>query len=82
MVLAVEVVSPSTRTRDRVTKRHLYGRLGIPPYWMVELEPELQLRTFELSGDGYADGPAGSGDTVVRVQRPFACDVVPARLLD
>jgi Uma2 family endonuclease len=35
-VLVVEVASDSTRRRDRVHKRNLYGELGIPDYWMVE----------------------------------------------
>jgi Uma2 family endonuclease len=31
-----EVVSPSTAARDRVTKRNLYARAGIPYYWIID----------------------------------------------
>jgi Uma2 family endonuclease len=33
-----EVVSPSTAARDRVTKRSLYARAGIPHYWLIDPE--------------------------------------------
>lgn len=82
VVLAVEVVSPSTRTRDRVTKRDVYARLGIPHYWVVELTPQPALTTFALDESAYAAGPAGSGEELVEVLRPFRCQLVPGRLLD
>lgn len=34
--LAVEVVSPSTRRRDRGMKRALYDRVGVREYWVVD----------------------------------------------
>ncbi len=34
--LAVEIVSPSTSTYDRVTKRNLYAQHGVPEYWLVD----------------------------------------------
>lgn len=33
-----EVVSPSSAARDRVTKRNLYARCGIPFYWLIDPE--------------------------------------------
>ena len=36
--LVVEVVSPSSRRYDRVTKLGWYARLGVPEYWIVDLE--------------------------------------------
>ncbi|MBC8093866.1 MAG: Uma2 family endonuclease [Pseudonocardia sp.] len=35
----VEIVSPSSRHRDRVRKPELYARAGIACYWRVELNP-------------------------------------------
>ncbi len=35
LVLAIEVLSPSTQRRDRVAKRHLYARMGCE-YWIVD----------------------------------------------
>jgi Uma2 family endonuclease len=36
LVLAVEVVSPSSARADRVTKRRLHQRAGTPEYWIVD----------------------------------------------
>jgi Uma2 family endonuclease len=69
-VLAVEILSPSTAARDRVTKRHLYQRAGVTEYWIVDMDarvierwrpederPEVCDRSFEW---GLPDGPSGS----------------------
>ena len=39
--LAVEIISPSTSRHDRVRKRELYQRYGIPEYWIVDLDSQL-----------------------------------------
>lgn len=36
--LVVEVLSPSTAEYDRVKKRRLYQRVGVPVYWIVDLD--------------------------------------------
>ena len=38
LLLAVEVLSPSTARSDRFTKRRLYQELGVPTYWIVDPE--------------------------------------------
>lgn len=38
LLLAVEVLSPSTERHDRFTKRRLYQEVGIPQYWVVDGE--------------------------------------------
>ena len=38
LLLAVEVLSPSTARADRFTKRRLYQEVGIPTYWIVDAE--------------------------------------------
>ena len=37
LLLAIEVLSPSTRRYDRFTKRRAYQEFGVPWYWMVDL---------------------------------------------
>jgi Uma2 family endonuclease len=39
LLLAVEVLSPSTARADRFTKRRLYQEVGVPTYWIVDPEP-------------------------------------------
>ena len=48
LLLAVEVLSPSTARADRVAKRTLYRDVGVPEYWIVDLDA----RTIERSTPG------------------------------
>lgn len=41
--LVVEILSPSTRKRDREIKRQLYDRAGVREYWLMD--PELDVVT-------------------------------------
>jgi Uma2 family endonuclease len=38
LLLAVEVLSPSTTRTDRREKRELYQRKGVPEYWIVDVD--------------------------------------------
>jgi Uma2 family endonuclease len=38
LLLAVEVLSPSTARADRQAKRRLYQEKGVPEYWIVDLD--------------------------------------------
>ena len=49
--LVIEVLSPSTRTRDLEVKRRLYNRAGVPEYWLVD--PDLNAVTvYRRATDG------------------------------
>lgn len=41
LLLAVEVLSPSTARYDRGLKRRRYQRAGVPEYWIVDLDARL-----------------------------------------
>jgi Uma2 family endonuclease len=41
LLLAVEVVSPSSARADRTVKRLLFQRAGVPEYWVVDLDARL-----------------------------------------
>ncbi len=77
--LAVEIVSPSSRRRDRAAKPAEYAAAGIPAFWRLETDPELVLHTFLLQDGGYVPGPVLTG--VGEVRCPYAVTIdVPALL--
>jgi len=40
LLLAVEVLSPSTARRDRTVKREFYQRVGVGEYWVVDVDAQ------------------------------------------
>ncbi len=36
--LVIEILSPSTAKRDRTVKRAFYQRMGVPEYWIVDID--------------------------------------------
>jgi Uma2 family endonuclease len=62
--LAVEILSPSTRTIDREVKRRLYARYGTPCLWLVDPDARV-IEAFVLEGDRYVLAiSAASSDAV------------------
>jgi Uma2 family endonuclease len=54
---------------DKVIKRAEYADAGIPHYWIVELEPSVQLTACRLENGSYRDaGPIGGS---FRTELPF-----------
>lgn len=39
VAVAIEIISPSTRRRDRLEKPAVYASVGIPHYWRIEQNP-------------------------------------------
>lgn len=66
IVLAIEVVSPSSKTRDRIHKPGEYAEAGIAHYWRVETTPGVAVHTYRLGEHGsYLEtGLFTPGDTV------------------
>ncbi len=50
--LVVEILSPSTIQIDRVVKRQLYARHGVPAYWIVDPEQQ-SVEAYTLSEGAY-----------------------------
>ncbi|MCP4157447.1 MAG: Uma2 family endonuclease [bacterium] len=49
--LIIEILSPSTRRRDRLEKFNLYEIAGVKEYWLIDPEA-LLVETFTLGADG------------------------------
>ncbi len=50
--LVVEISSEHSRRRDKVQKRIVYAKYGVPEYWIVDLS-NLTLEQYVLDGDRY-----------------------------
>ncbi|MFF5174285.1 Uma2 family endonuclease [Micromonospora sp. NPDC000089] len=68
VLLAVEVVSPGTRRRDRLEKPADYADAGIPHYWRIEQDP-LHVYAYDLV-DGRYELVADSAEELI-VEKPF-----------
>lgn len=79
-LLAVEVRSPATAGRDAVLKRSGYARLGIPSYWLVDVD-EPSIRVLRWRAGGYDDVAFAAGDEPLHVSEPFPVDLVPSQLV-
>ncbi|MEV0385930.1 Uma2 family endonuclease [Nonomuraea sp. NPDC050643] len=81
LLLAVEVGSPSTRTRDEVLKAAGYAAAGIPAYWRLELDEGPALYVYELDDDAYAPPAVYKAGSVAHLKTPFPVSFDPAGLL-
>ncbi|CAL9544477.1 Uma2 family endonuclease [Streptomyces sp. enrichment culture] len=78
VVLAVEVISPESEARDRLTKTHKYAAAGITYYWLVEMtEPDQYpaVEIFELSEATGAYRSIGTYRDRVKVDKPYPIDI-------
>ncbi|MEU1386566.1 MULTISPECIES: Uma2 family endonuclease [unclassified Nonomuraea] len=80
LLLAVEVVSPGTRTFDRTTKAAAYAAAGIPVYWRVEPDEGPTLYVYELDDDSYKGPVAYEAGTTVSLSAPYSVSFDPAVL--
>ncbi|KAB8195968.1 Uma2 family endonuclease [Nonomuraea phyllanthi] len=80
LLLAIEVVSPSTQVKDRTLKASAYALAGIPAYWRIELGEGPALYAYELNGDRYDPPTAYKAGTVANLTEPFPVRFDPAEL--
>ena len=78
-VLAVEVLSPSTRGLDLLLKKDRLQRAGCANYWVVD--PDLPgIVAWRLVDGVYVEAGRAEGDEVLTLAEPFDCRVVPTTL--
>jgi Uma2 family endonuclease len=81
VVLAAEVVSPSTRSDDRFRKPALYAQAGIPCYLRVELDPP-HVVAYRLGPDGvYVEAGRAEPGRTLTLTEPFPTAIDPAALV-
>lgn len=75
-LLAVEVLSPSTRRKDLLLKHSVYAEAGVSSYWTVDpIAPSVTC--WDLVDDAYVEAGRAAGDEALTVQRPYPVTLVP-----
>jgi Uma2 family endonuclease len=78
VLLAVEIVSPSSVSMDRVLKPNLYAEAGIGLYWRVEPGPAgPTVHTHELAGRSYRAVQAIEPGKWVTLDAPWPVEIAP-----
>ncbi|MGW6056394.1 Uma2 family endonuclease [Streptomyces sp. NPDC055189] len=78
ILLAIEVVSPDSRERDREVKPRKYAEAGVPHFWRVEQDEEKGLPVvyvFELDPATKAYGLIGIFHDRLKVSSPFDVEI-------
>jgi Uma2 family endonuclease len=81
LLLAVEIMSNSTRMKDLLLKRGLYEEAGVESYWIFDPNAE-QLTVLELVDGHYVERAVVKGTDALDVELPFPVRIVPAELVD
>lgn len=82
LLLAVEVLSPSTRSKDLLLKRGLYEDSGVTSYWTVDPDPDApSVTALELRAGAYVKAGRAEGDDVLELALPFPVRLSPRALL-
>jgi len=79
-LLAVEVLSPSTRATDLTLKRHVFEQAGVVSYWLLDPDAP-SLTVLELVDGAYREVAVVTGEQAYDATLPFPVRVVPAALV-
>lgn len=80
VVLAVEIVSPTSQTMDEVAKPALYAKAGIPHYWVVKTDGGVVVHAHRLDRTAGVYRPNGVFDTRIVTTEPWPIDISVKRL--
>jgi Uma2 family endonuclease len=80
VLVAVEVVSPSSKRIDHVHKRQDYADAGIQNYWIIDIDEPISLTACRLTDEfGYLDDQVAAG--TFRTEVPFPVEIDLGRLV-
>lgn len=79
-ILAIEVLSPSTRAYDLLLKKERLQRAGCQHYWIAD--PDVPAVTaWTLRNGSYVEVATVTGDQQLSVAEPFAISLTPSALI-
>lgn len=78
-LLAIEILSPSTRGVDLLLKKDRLERAGCPHYWVVDAD-EPSIVAWRLVNGHYREAARASGAEMFKVDAPFPVRLAPASL--
>lgn len=83
VLLVAEVVSPSSRRRDREQKPRAYAQGGVPLYLLIDrfASPPAVTLFSEPGEDGYGKRQVAAAGEPLRLPKPFGITLDTARLL-
>lgn len=79
-LLAIEILSPSTRHFDLMLKRSRYEAAGCQHYWVVDPDGP-RLIAWDLQGSHYVEVAHAAADEVFSVVAPVELSLVPRDLI-
>lgn len=80
-LLAVEILSPSTRRVDLTLKWSRFEAAGCPSYWAVDPD-EPSITVWQLQGEEYVEVAHAVGVEQIDVNAPYPLTITPADLVD
>ena len=80
-LLAIEILSPSTRRVDLTLKPSRFEAAGCPSYWAVDPD-QPSVTVWQLRDGGYVELARVVGAEQVDLQAPFPLTVCPTELID
>ncbi|RZU51884.1 Uma2 family endonuclease [Krasilnikovia cinnamomea] len=75
VVLAVEIVSPTSQSMDRITKPALYAAAGIPFFWRIETAGGITVHASKIDPEHEVYQPFGTFSDVIDVPEPWAVKI-------
>jgi len=72
VVLAIEIVSPTSQSMDRITKPALYAAAGSPYYWRIETDGEITVHTYKIDPEREMYKPFGVFSDTLEAPEPWA----------
>jgi Uma2 family endonuclease len=75
VVLAVEIVSPTSQAMDRVMKPALYAKADIAHYWLIETVGGLTVQTYCLNTEDAIYEPSGTFTDTIDLDQPWKIQI-------